>query len=72
MYKTIAASIALLGTVAIASPGQAAPVAVDGLNQAQNAPIVQVRDGCGPGWHRVGWQDRWGRWRSRCVPNRRW
>ena len=72
MYKSVAASIALLAVVAIAPAGEAAPVAANGPSQIRNAPIVQVRDGCGPGWHRVGWQDRWGRWRSRCVPNGRW
>jgi hypothetical protein len=39
---------------------------------ANPAGIIQVRDGCGPGWYRTSWQDRWGRFRSRCVPYRRW
>ncbi|HJU16987.1 MAG TPA: hypothetical protein VJ770_11015 [Stellaceae bacterium] len=34
------------------------------------AHLEQVRQGCGLGWHRRMWRDRWGRWHwGRCVPN---
>jgi exodeoxyribonuclease V alpha subunit len=36
-------------------------------------PIELVAQGCGWGWHRHHWRDRWGNWRrARCVPNWRW
>jgi hypothetical protein len=35
-----------------------------------NSNIVEIRGGCGRGWHPVRWVDRYGRWRVRCVPNR--
>jgi hypothetical protein len=33
-------------------------------------PIELVAEGCGWGWHRHHWIDRWGHWHwGRCVPN---
>jgi hypothetical protein len=33
-------------------------------------PIELVSEGCGPGWHRHQWLDRWGHWHwGHCVPN---
>ena len=33
-------------------------------------PIELVAEGCGWGWHRHHWQDRWGNWHwGRCVPD---
>jgi hypothetical protein len=29
-----------------------------------------VAGGCGIGFHRQSWRDRYGRWHVRCVPNR--
>jgi hypothetical protein len=34
------------------------------------APLHLVAGGCGLGFHRQGWRDRYGRWHVRCVPNR--
>jgi hypothetical protein len=71
MRAALIASIAAIGLVALPAQSQAAPGAVHGPSVARTAPeLIPVRDGCGPGWHRQGWRDRWGRWRSRCVPNR--
>ncbi len=73
MRGIIVASIAAFGLVAGVAGAQAAPVALhDTLLAAQADAIIQVRDGCGPGWFRETWQNRWGQWRSRCVPYRRW
>lgn len=35
------------------------------------APSIElVAEGCGPGWHRHHWIDRWGHWHwGHCVPN---
>jgi hypothetical protein len=58
----------LLGFVAVSA--QAAPIAPKPM-QAELAPpsIELVRQGCGPGWHRTGWRDRYGYWHwGRCVP----
>ena len=72
MRATFAASIAAFGLLATASIAQAAPAVHSDAIAVNRAGIVQVRDGCGPGWYRTSWQDRWGRFRSRCVPYRRW
>jgi hypothetical protein len=33
-------------------------------------PIELVAEGCGWGWHRHHWIDRWGHWHwGHCVPN---
>jgi hypothetical protein len=73
MRSTLAVLIAAGGMVAASSAAQAAPVVLhDGMSAAPPAGIVQVWGGCGPGWRPVTWQDRWGRWRHRCVPARRW
>jgi hypothetical protein len=33
-------------------------------------PVELVAGGCGWGWHRHPWRDRWGNWHwGRCVPN---
>ena len=33
-------------------------------------PIELVAEGCGWGWHRRHWLDRWGHWHwGHCVPN---
>jgi hypothetical protein len=33
-------------------------------------PVELVREGCGPGWHRHHWRDRWGYWHwGHCVRN---
>jgi hypothetical protein len=33
-------------------------------------PLTLASGGCGWGWHRHHWQDRWGNWHwGRCVPD---
>lgn len=61
------AAALLAGGSAVAAPQFAAP-AQTALDTA--APLVLVRGGCGIGFHRQGWRDRYGRWHVRCVPNR--
>ena len=34
------------------------------------APLHLVAGGCGIGFHRQRWRDRYGYWHVRCVPNR--
>ena len=69
MRAAIVALVAVCGLMALPAQVRAAPTAPQGIATADPA-IELVRDGCGPGWHRQGWRDRWGNWRSRCVPNR--
>jgi hypothetical protein len=62
--------LAVLGAVSV----QAAPIAVPAKPitvELGGAPSVQlVRQGCGWGWHRGGWRDRWGYWHwGRCYRN---
>ena len=50
---------------------QAAPIATKVMRAELGAPpsIELVRQGCGPGWHRTHWRDRYGYWHwGRCVP----
>ena len=56
----LAAGIGLVGTSSVS----AAPGGNTALLNASNevSGVVQVRDGCGRGWHR--------NWRGRCVPDR--
>ena len=69
MRAAIAALVAVFGLMALPAPGWAAPAAPQGIAVA--APSIwMVRDGCGAGWHKQGWRDRWGNWHRRCVPNR--
>jgi hypothetical protein len=63
---------ALVCTVALAAiSAQATPLAVPRATPALDAgPAIElVRDGCGYGYFRTGWQDQWGYWHwGRCVP----
>jgi hypothetical protein len=75
MRVAVVALVAVIGFMASPVSVRAAPaVPHDGLMTGPAGPMLEIRDGCGLGWHRVGWRDRWGYWRSRCVPNRgpRW
>jgi hypothetical protein len=79
--KVLAASLFSLGLgLAGVSASQAMPVAPIALAQAE---VIQVAQGCGPGFHRgpygacrplyscpPGWHT--GPFGRRCVPNRRW
>ena len=67
--KLLAASVFAIGlSLAAMTASKAMPVAP--LDQSEQADIIRVAGGCGWGWHRVRWWDRWGRWHwERCVPN---
>jgi hypothetical protein len=79
--KLLAASALALGLgLAGVSASQAMPVAPPAPSQAE---VIQVAQGCGPGFHRgpygacrplyscpPGWHT--GPFGRRCVPNRRW
>ncbi len=69
MRAAILAFAAVAGFSAIAGSTQAAPVAPHGPSVIARA-ITLVGAVCGPGFHRVKWQDRWGNWHRACVPNR--
>jgi hypothetical protein len=82
--KILAASVLALGLgLAAVSASQAMPVAPLGPTQAASEDVIQVAQGCGPGFHRgpygacrplyscpPGWHT--GPFGRRCVPNRRW
>ena len=68
MRAAIVALVAVSGLMALPAPVWAAPAAPRDI---AGAPAISlVRDGCGAGWHAQRWQDRWGNWHRRCVPNR--
>ena len=54
---------ALIGGLAWAASGHAAPIAhKDAVVELRAAPPFElVRDGCGRGWHRDRWRDQMGR-----------
>jgi hypothetical protein len=69
-----ALAIVFVSGVALAAmSAQAAPVAPNPPSRASSdavPPIEMVAEGCGPGWHRHHWIDRWGHWHwGHCVPN---
>jgi len=66
-----AALIAFFGLTVIPLSGQAAPTAPATASEVTTAAseFTLVAGGCGPGWHRQGWRDRYGRWHVRCVRN---
>jgi hypothetical protein len=59
--------MAALGLLVV-SAAQAAPLVIQKPVAAQSG-VIDVREGCGPGWHRESWRNRYGEWRTRCVPN---
>ncbi|HJU20208.1 MAG TPA: hypothetical protein VJ770_27455 [Stellaceae bacterium] len=61
------AGLFLAGGSAFAAPQFSQPNRTE-LGAA--APLQLVAGGCGIGFHRQGWRDRYGRWHVRCVPNR--
>jgi len=69
MRAAVIGLVAGIGLMALPAPVRAAPAALHGLAPGA-AAIELVRDGCGAGWHMQAWQDRWGNWHRRCVPNR--
>ena len=64
-----------LGAVALAvvsaqAASMPAPSKVTAAELGAAPPIELVRQGCGWGWHRGGWRDRWGYWHwGRCYPD---
>ena len=60
------AALGLLGLPGLANavPGAPSPAAT---GVATSPGLLQVRDGCGPGWHAVPRRDRWGHWYPRCC-----
>jgi hypothetical protein len=62
---------AFLGLCVACGGAQAAPTVNKAVIAERGAApqIELVRQGCGPGWHRVGWRDRAGYWHwGRCAP----
>jgi hypothetical protein len=70
--RTTIATLAGL-TVFAAISAQAAPLTSLKATPAElngAPPIELVRQGCGWGWHRGHWRDRWGYWHwGHCYPN---
>ncbi|HZU88197.1 MAG TPA: hypothetical protein VE993_02970 [Stellaceae bacterium] len=67
VLAVLAAGLLLAGGPASATPHFAMSNQTE-LGAA--ASLHLVRGGCGLGFHRQGWRDRYGRWHVRCVPNR--
>ena len=65
-------ALAVFGLMTAPSMSHAAPVLDRDLSVTSRPAIVQVRGGCGPGFHPIWRRDRWDRPRRRCVPNRGW
>jgi len=62
--------LALAGGLALAASVQAAPLApqLKAIELGAALPMELVGGGCGWGWHRNYWKDRWGNLRrGRCV-----
>ena len=57
---TIAGLLALMTVSAQAAP--LAPARSTTVELSVAPPIELVRQGCGWGWHRGHWRDRWGYW----------
>ena len=64
--------ITAFSLMAVPAIAQAAPIAPSLATAAAAPEALQVRDGCGRGFYLRRWQDRWGRWHRRCVPQRGW
>jgi hypothetical protein len=62
----------LVGLMALAATSvQAAPIPVKPTQVSLGpSPLIElVAQGCGWGWHRAHWRDRWGYWHwEHCVP----
>lgn len=67
VLAALAAGLLVAGGSAVAAPHFASPTPA---RPDIAAPLVLVRGGCGIGFHRQGWRDRYGRWHVRCAPNR--
>ena len=64
--------LAFAGGLALAVSAQAVPLAPNpaSIEVGPASPVEPVAGGCGWGWHRLHWQDRWGNshW-GHCVPD---
>ena len=60
MIATLAGLVALTSVSAQAVP--LAPAKAIPLQLAASPSIELARQGCGWGWHRGRWRDRWGYW----------
>jgi hypothetical protein len=62
-----------VGLMALAATSvQAAPIPIKATQVSLGAaPLIElVAQGCGWGWHRAHWRDRWGYWHwGHCEPN---
>ena len=67
--NAILAGLVIFAAVSV----QAAPFSPATMTSAElhSAPAIElIRQGCGWGWYRAHWRDRWGYWHwGRCVPN---
>jgi hypothetical protein len=65
---TLTGLVALTSVSAHATPLPSAKATTGELSSALS--IELVRQGCGWGWHRAHWRDRWDYWHwGRCVRN---
>jgi hypothetical protein len=71
MRTTIATLAGLTFFAAVSVQAAPLPPAKAIPTELGNAPPIElVRQGCGWGWHRGHWRDRWGYWHwGRCYPN---
>ena len=71
MRATIPTLAGLVALTAISAQAAPLPPTKSTMSELGSAPPVElVREGCGPGWHRYHWRDRWGYWHwGRCVRN---
>lgn len=59
--------VGVLGCAAIPLAARAAP-ALPAPAGAAASNLIEVREGCGPGYRPEGWRDAYGYWHRRCVP----
>jgi hypothetical protein len=70
MIATLA-GLATLATMSVQAAPLAPAKATMLVELGAAPPIELVRQGCGWGWHRGHWRDRWGYWHwGSCYPNR--
>ena len=68
MIATLGGLVALMSVSAQGAP--TAPAKPTATELSSPPPIGLVRQGCGWGWHRGHWRDRWGYWHwGHCYPN---
>src|SRR4051794_30251823 len=72
MRRKALALAAALGLLGLPGRANAVPAAPSGAatGVSTQPELLEVRDGCGPGWHLVPRRDRWGHWHPKCVPFR--